>query len=416
MFSNQSPMNPISKPKSTVVTLLIAAGVFAIGLMWTGYSSFDERVITVRYLMFALAAFISFSTPYLLFPDGNTPVLQLGNVSGSRFQRYLASKILHIYWPVYLLLAVLLFGDLHTPGSAIQEKFIYLVIAYLILSGMLLIAVRRYIKSGPDSQFWKESDRGRELRVKMADYFKFPLDPGSIPSLINTIIVMTAGTLIVVVAALVSASLGIMFELAVALLFFSWGLAAAWRFKDRFEQTFYSSNAFFREFFRVNIKGEEVESSREVQQLWWVPSSLKAHVWQYLVQLDRKIPSGRMVAGGHLLIWFMAYQRPEPEFLTVLWIIFGLIHHLLIVMTFKQEISPSWLLTWIGNKSTWVYTRFWMQLRWIVPLLISMNLQYFIFGTPGFPEQGLVIIIYIIAGLGVSLVGLKTLKNEFNNQ
>ena len=408
-------LHSVKKSKSAGVVLLLIAVVTAMGLMWTGDSPFDERVVTVRYLLFALSAFVSFSTPYLLFPDSLTPILQLGNVKGRDFLFYISGKVYSFYWPVYLLIAVVLFGDFHSPFELLFEKLIYFFVAGSLLTGLLLISLRRYIKSGPDSQFWKESERGREMRIKAADYFKFPLDPGSIPSLINTITVLLVGSLSVVAASALGNFLGTVYELIAGFLLMAWGFITVYNFRLKFEQTFYSSNAFFREFFRANLKGEDAESKREVHQLWWVPGSLKPHVWQYLVQLDRKIPSGRIVAAGHALIWFMAYQRPDQEFLLILWAGFALLHHLLIIMTFKNELSPPWLLNWLGSPATWLFARFWMQIRWIIPLLISMNLQLFIFGTPGYMGQIFVIIVFVAAGLGVSLFGYQKLKNEFNH-
>lgn len=388
--------------------------VLALGILWTGNSQFEERIVTVRYLLFILSGFIAFSTPYLFFPDSTAPVLQLGNVHGKDFQGYLLLKLYSLYWPVYMLIAVILFVDIETPSEHLISKFIYFLVATLLLSGVLLISMKRYIKSGPDSQFWKESEKGRELRIKAADYFKYPLDPGSIPSLINTIVVLLIGSISVVIASSIGNSFGIIFELPVVFLVLMWGIVEVKGFKQQMVKSFYSSNAFFREFFRVNIKGMEDSVQREVEQLWWVPSSLKMHVWQYLVQLDRKIPSGRVVAAGHALIWFMAYQKPEQDFLLVLWVLFALLHHFFMVMTFKNEFSPSWLLRWVGSRSTWIFTRFWMQLRWIVPLLISMNLQLFIFAVPDWEGQILVIAIYLITGFGISVAGSAQLKSEFN--
>lgn len=408
-------MHPVKKSKPTGIILLLIAVVTVMGFMWTGESPFDERIVTVRYLLFALSAFVSFSTPYLLFPDSLTPILQLGNVKGRDFLFYILGKVFSFYWPVYLLIAVLLFGDVHSPFNFLFEKIIYFFVAGTLLTGLLLISVRRYIKSGPDSQFWKESERGRQMRIKAADYFKFPLDPGSIPSLINTIVVLLAGALSVVAASALGNLLGTVYELIAGFLLLLWGLVTVYNFRNKFEQTFYSSNAFFREFFRTNLKGEEAESKREVHQLWWVPGTLKPHVWQYLVQLDRKIPSGRIVMAGHALIWFMAYQRPDQEFLLILWAGFALLHHLLIIMTFKDELSPPWLLNWLSNPATWLFARFWMQIRWIIPLVLSMNLQLFIFGTPEYADQFFVIIVFVTAGLGISLIGFQKLKNEFND-
>src|SRR5690625_6852312 len=67
----------------------------------------------------------------------------------------------------------------------------------LSLSAVLRLACYRYLQSGPDSQFWSESEKGRRYRKKAADLFKYPLDPGSIPSLMNTVLIFLTGSLLI---------------------------------------------------------------------------------------------------------------------------------------------------------------------------------------------------------------------------
>jgi hypothetical protein len=195
-------------------------------------------------------------------------------------------------------------------------------------------------------------------------------------------------------------------------LFFTASVVYTFSNTDSTLKNYYASNAFFLEFFGSNLKGEEITSKHEVEHLWWVPSQLKVHVWQFLVQLDRKIPTGRVVFAGHLIVWFIAYQRPDPEFIAVVWILFALLHHLFTVLTFQVDMSPGWLHRWVASKWVWLGCRFWMQLRWVVPLMVSMNMQYFVFGTPGYGVQVQVISLFTVSAMIISAYGMSALNKE----
>ena len=402
------------RPKLSKPALLFTAiFVISLGLFWTGTNSIADRIITLRYFLFALIGLAAFSTPYLLFPDKYAAVIQLGNLSAKSLNHYLLKKLVFYTWPVFLLFGVILFGDLNTPTEHLLQKAVYAGVSVFLFTGLILFSLARYVKSGPDSQFWKESEKGRRLRQNMADFFKYPIDPGSVPSLLNTILIVMAGFLAIVVGAMLEQFISIFAELLWMGFVFLMAIVSMKKYTATIVRNYYSSNAFFREFFGTDLQGAEAAARREVDQLWWVPGLLKAHVWQFLVQLDRKIPSGRVVAAGHVLVWFIAYQRPDPEFLTVIWLLFALLHHLFTLLTIQPEMSPQWLLRWLGSSSIWLFSRFWMQLRWIIPLLLSMNAQLFVFGTPGFQSQAIVISIFILSSLLVSAIGVSKLRKVF---
>lgn len=421
-LTNVQYQSPYELPNSSIIpysnkyiAAIIALMTLFLGLYWVGESTLENRIVTTRYLTLILVAMTAFSTPYLLFPDRNSSILQLGNISSGRLIGYLIKRTMKLIWPIYLLFIVLMFGDLFTFDQYLVSKAAGFLSSTLLFTGLLLISIFRYVKSGLDSQFWKESERGRDLRKKMADYFKYPIDPGSIPSLINTVLITILGSVAVVVSAIIGQSLN---ELGVVLftsIFFGGSVGYVYKNTDSLLKNYYSSNAFFLEFFGSNLKGEDLTSKHEVGHLWWVPEQLKAHVWQFLVQLDRKIPAGRVVFAGHLFIWFLAYQKPEPEFITVLWILFALTHHLFVVLTFQAEMSPGWLHRWLASKWVWLISRFWMQMRWLVPLLLSMNLQLFVFGTPGYESQFLAVSLYILFSMIISAYGMAGFNKEVSS-
>lgn len=386
--------------------------IIALALFWTGTSGFDERVVTNRFFLFSLIALIAFLTPYILFPDKNLAVIQLGNLSASSIRTYFLKKIWRIVWPVYLLIFLIFFGDLQTPFTFLFEKFVLFAGSMFLLNGVILISIVRYSKSGKSSQFWKESAKGERQKM-FSEYLKYQqVDPSSLPSLINTILVFFVGSISIVIGAVIQQNIGLFFELIFFLFIFVYGIYFLKRHTYSLDQNFYASDAFFREFFGSGLKREEALSKREVGQLWWVPARFKMHVWQFLLQIDRKIPAGRAVAAGHAAVWFIAYQRPDPQFLTIIWVLFALAHQLFTIMSIQQDMSPYWMLRWIDKASIWTLSRFWMQLRWLMPLLLSMNVQYFLFGAPGFYEQSIILLIYLLSALVASVAGTIKLKQD----
>lgn len=396
--------------KSGVLSILLTVTLLA--FVWTGFSGIGERVITVRYFLFALVALVAFLTPYILFPDRNVSILQLGNFSGLRIKKYILEKIWRLAWPIYLLIPFMYFGDLQTPFDSLLEKLTYTVSSLSVFSGVLLLSIVRYVKSGESSQFWKEAEK-EERQDHFSFFLKYnQIDPSALPSLLNTILVFSVGAVSLVIGAVLQQQFSFLAE---GVFYFIILLSGLFFFITRthsVDRSFYLTDAFFHEFFGVSLKGEELTVKREVEQLWWVPSRIKMHVWQFLLQLDRKIPAGRAVAAGHAAVWFIAYQRPEPQFLTIIWILFGVLHQLFTLMSIQQQMAPYWMLRWVDDTRIWALSRFWMQFRWLVPLLLSMNVQYFIFGVPGFYEQGIVIAIFLISALLTSLFGTMKLKQD----
>jgi hypothetical protein len=404
----------INRKTSGFTLLTIAILAIILGLIWTGNLSLESRVITLRYFLFVLTGLAAFLTPYLLFPDKNTPLIQLGNLDERNLTRYIFTKLGSYCWPVLLLMAVMLIGDVNNPFENLTVKIISIVSSWLFFVSVVMLSVVRYVKSGPASQFWKESKKGRDIRQKVADYLKYPIDPGSIPSLMNTMIILTLGSGTIIFAVYLGGVIHPVAETAVFAGLFIYAVHYLQKFTGSIVRDFYSSNSFFREFFGVNMKGEEAMAAREVHQLWWVPGYLRMHVWQFIVQLDRIVPAGRAVAAGHLIVLFIAYQRPDPQFLTIIWVIFALLHHLFVLLTFRDEIAPPWLLRWVAPSHIWFLSRVWIQIRWLLPLLLGMNVQYFLFGTPGLASQVGVTITYLLSGIFISATGMAKLFKRAN--
>lgn len=371
--------------------------------MWTGTSSLPDRVISLRMLLFFSSALIAFITPYLLFPDPFAVVLQLGNTGASGILHHMLKRTDAIWSGAIVTIGAVCFGDLYSPFTDLDTKALYFVLGTLFFSGLMGYSISRYARSGEKSRFWKESDRGRDLRSKMGEYFKYPIDPGSIPSFINTVIIGGLGMVAVSVGAALYGRYGSVFELLPALCLMILASFSLTRLHHHAVRNFYATNAFFNEFFGETIAGKEAESKIQVNQLWWVPASIKCHVWALLLQLDRKFPAGRVLFVGHVLIWLLSYQRPAEQTMISAWFLFALFHHAIIVISLSDDYAPSWFRKWIGSATQWVMIRMWIQIRWVLILAVSIWVNSLIFGHVSYAVQGGIIIFYILSAGFISL-------------
>jgi len=387
----------------TTLTIVLAVLVIALGLLWTGNDPLSDRVVTLRMFLIFISGFVAFATPFLLFPDKYAATIQLGNLHGPDLIRHITQKTKRVFLLSGLLVVILCLGNpLYDTGDLLMQ-IIYLSYGIIMIVGLQLLSTSRYLRSGKSSQFWKESEKGRDLRKQLADYMKYPMDPGTIPSLINTILITSAGMIAVAVGALFSGIFGPVFELLPAFLLFIGGIYSFRRTAAATEMHYLCTNAFFREFFGTTIAGSEQKEAVKTEQLWWVPSGIKTNVWALLVQLDRKFPAGRVIIAGHVLVWLLSYQRPGGDMMLTTWILFSVMHHGLIFLSASEEFTPVWWQRWMAGGLNWLMSRFWMQFRWVLLLLVSVWLNGFIFGHTGNAEVVMMAGVYILTGFLFSL-------------
>lgn len=373
-------------------------------LLWTGSSALPERVVSIRMLLFFGSALVAFITPYLLFPDSLAVVLQLGNRSNRGIFYHILSRTSTVFTAAIVAIAGVSFGDLNSPLSDLGIKALYFSYGTLFFCGLMGISIGLYARSGEKSRFWKESEKGRKLRADMADYLKYPIDPGSIPSFINTAIVGGLGMIGVSMGSAAYGSFGPVYELMPAFILVVIGTVILFRLSGDTAMHYYSTNAFFNEFFGETIAGKEAESKIQVEQLWWVPGPIKSHVWATLLQLDRKFPAGRILFVGHLLIWLLSYQDPAEQTMISAWMLFAISHHAIILISLSDEYAPAWFRQWIGSSTQWTMVRIWMQMRWILILAVSIWVNSLIFGHVSYMAQGGILALYVISAAFIALI------------
>lgn len=388
--------------------------VFGIGLflLVRDGETVEESRRTVRYLLFAWVALLAWILPYITFPDPKTGLWQLLNRSGRWYHRHLLRRHRYLVTGgMLLLLATVMDGP---DGFRFGMEALWVVLyGFGILLGIWWLAAADLIGIGARSQYWQESDEGRKLALKVAAIAKYPVDPGSFPTLISTVRLALVGMGGVVAGAWIYSVAGSQGELAISILIL---LVGAFRYgfkQKRAAAYYYQTNAFFSEFFSPPRTTGDGERELAPNQLWWIPSSLRIHAWALLVQLDRTLPAGRALLVGHLLIWILAYSGADGGQLWIFWCGFALLHQAWILPTSSSDLAPAWLLRSLATPWQWLQVRFWMQVRWVLPLLASAGVMQWLFGPFGSGSLPGLAGVYLLATLVTAAA--VTVRSHYRN-
>lgn len=393
--------------KSWPDRLLVLLPALLLASLFTAIShdyEYNNRLVMMRYLLFAYSGLFAFILPYISFPDPDKNLYQLGNVNS----RDLLKSYLVNHRPVWgvcvLLLIVVALADSRGITGEFISQLTLLVYSILFFTGIYLFASYRYIKIGKDSQEWQEGERGRQISLQLADLAKYPVDPGSIPSLINSILISLLGMLGVVTGALFFGFAGPPGELLIAFLFFLFGMNRFYSLKEIGDRCYYQTNAFFSEFFGLASGPGSGREPLKVDQLWWIPGRWKPNSWGLMLQMDRKLPAGRYIAVGHLFIWVIAYQDAGRFVMLSSWALFAILHHGLLFLTATSSIAPKWWLRIIDKPLHWIASRIWVQARWLLPIMLSMTVMKWIFELFTWQDLGWVAMLYVFSGAVIATI------------
>lgn len=377
--------------------------LIAFWLIWNGEGQVEENRIRVRYLLFAWSGLVAFILPYISFPDPSRRICQLGNLPPrALMKRYLYRHRLL----VVIALVVLLLTALPASGSGtLPERLLLFVSGGLFLGGIYLYSAARYLNTGSESQQWQESERGRSVSMKLAALAKYPVDPGSIPSLISSAWIAIVGMMGVVAGALLSSLFGGLWgELVWGGFFFLFGLQRCYRLVPEADRLFYQTNAFFGEFFGELKQGKAGPEPLKADQIWWIPTRWRVHGWAIMAQMNRVLPAGRFIAGGHLFLWILAYRDLEGGVLILFWMFFAILHQGLLLLTTDSSLVPVWWLRLLDSPAHWMATRFWVQVRWLLPLLAGLVVMKWLFARFGWMEIAQVGLVYLASAALASIV------------
>lgn len=343
-------------------------------LLLAADADLDTRIRLLRYWTLLASAVFAISVPHVLLPDPHVHMLQRLNRTPHRLFSYQAKQ-----WGVvvggFLLPGLLLtFYEPGDYGLHLATKAGHGLANLLVVLGIGAYSFERYVTIGPTSQAWQEGNKGQAWR-SMMEHSSIPLGVpnGLVPALTATARVFTVGLLGMAVVAYVSRDLGPLWGWIPGGLLLGWTAFRLLRLLPSYDRSFYATNAFYSEIFR-RAGGVHVTDREPIPYgaVYWVPPRWKPSVWASLRQLDRKLPLGRFIALGHLGLWILFFQDAAADIITVYLLLFIAAQNGTAFLLVTRTFAPMPFQTLIQSPRAWVITRFFANLRWTMPFLLSL--------------------------------------------
>lgn len=354
---------------------LLFAVLVAVCLMLTADTDIETRIVLLRYWALVAAGVYAIAVPHVLLPDAAVPMLQRLN----RSPRRLLAHQLRAWRVVVMVFALpgMVLG-LYDPGGFGEDlalKSLHLAANLLVVLGVGGYSFARYINIGPTSQAWQEGKKGGAYRrLKSGSTMGgFAVPDGLVPAITATTRVFAVGLLVLAASAYVGRGIAPALAWVPGLLLLGWSAETLRRLLPAYDRAFYATNAFYSELFRraggVHVADREPIPFRAV---YWAPRRWKPSVWASLLQLDRKLPLGRFIALGHVGLWLLFFQDATPATVAVYLVLFIVAKNGASYLLVTKPFAPFPFRALRQPPPAWVATRFFVNLRWTLPFLLSL--------------------------------------------
>lgn len=397
-------MKTISQPASLSNRILfgLLLGVLAYFSVEAGAgASLETRVTMLGYCVLFASALFATSLPNALIPDSLLSFHQLVNTSpralfAAQFRRWLP-------WIGSMLVppAIIAFYDPGAYAESLGSKFLMALGSMIAIAAIGMYSFAFYYGIGPVAQRWQEGTAGQWYdRLKEYSSHPVPLPRGLIPALTATSRVFSLGIVVAIVQLYLTRDAVTIHLLWPALALFLWAVVRLQRLQASFDRAYYHTNAFYREIFQ---RGSLRTSEREpisYEAVYWVPARWRSHAWVNLVQLDRVMPIGRFFAIGLFVLAILIWQRIDPVYITTYLLLFIAAKNLASLTLSRADINPPVLQRLFQSRLDWSLTRFFINVRWTLPLLIGLLALGWL--HPGFSMQAAGI--WTLADLALSFI------------
>lgn len=372
--SGSSPLPAAPWSQRAAYGLLLAVlcgGAVILG----GAADPSSRAAGLRLWVLAGAGLFAVAPPNVLLPDRNAPMLQLLNWSPSRLLRYQLGRMAPLVVLVALPAGVLAFADVVDPGRALGAKGRALGQALLLIVGTAGDSFVHFATLGPRSQAWQERKAGQWYGRAVEETGQgVSLPRGLVPALFAT-----TRCFLVALAAVILSAAGAQAGLGVAtwgpgFILLGWAGIRLWRERTTYDRHFYHTTAFYDEVLGGGMLQTNGRDAIPYDALYWVPPRWRPSTWASLLQLDRLLPMGRLVALAHAGLWLLCVQEVSAVgtagYLTVLFVAQTAACGLL---TTRPTASLSFQHT-VQSTAAWIGTRTFVNLRWLPAHMGSLAL------------------------------------------
>lgn len=352
-------------------------------------AALETRIVLLRYWMLLAAAVFSVIPPHVLLPDPHVAQLQRLNRSPGGLLRHQLQRWLPIVGAALVPGVLLALVDTGAPLTALGPKLTHLAAGALIVGGTGLYAFERYATLGPRSQAWQEGKAGgtyRTMKQHASASGLLAVPDGLVPAVLATPRIFGLGIAMIIAAAYLSA----LHPLAVLLPGVLLCARAAQRLAShvpRYDRAFYATSAFYSEIFR-SAGGTRVADREPIpyDAVYWVPHALRPAVWAGLRQMDRRLPLGRFIIVGHVLLWVLFFQDAAMDAIATYLVLFFLAKNAAVFVLTRRGMAPPAFHLTLQSPARWIITRFFVNLRWTLSVLISLILVAFFDSAFGYTD------------------------------
>ncbi len=317
---------------------------------------------------------MAFILPHVLFPDSNFAAIQLLNFSPGQIISYQIRNQRFLLITILISYLIIAFFDPGGWDHEIIQKTTILFDGILFLAGIFSLSYYLYARVGIESQAWQEGLKGAKVRDFQKETGSVQVSPGSLPTFQTTIIITLAGMLSVVFGAYVSELIHFRIEWLPGIFLIIIGFSLIRKNASVFDRFFYQTHAFYSDFLSDSSGSETANRTATYQSIYWVPERWKPSAWAGIVQIDRYFPMGRIVFLGHFILWLLFYFGSAPFIRNSYLFLFVLLQNTSIYLLLNKRIGPvSWNYR-IQKPTDWVLTRFFIQIRWLLPFILSLTL------------------------------------------
>ena len=375
-FVQSSPHLPRpTRPSSTgrIAFALLFAVLAYVAAVLAADADLATRRVTLRMWALLGAGLFAVAAPNVLAPDPSAPVQQLLNRSPARLLRLQLRRWLPVVGLFVVPAWVLAFFDPANPAGNLLPKAAYAAQATLVLLATGLYSFDVYATIGATSQAWNEGREGQWYHRARDTYGQgFDVPPGLVPALFATARCFGAGILVVVAGSMV---FGVApgWTWVPAALFLGWTAARVVRHRSAFDRHYYHTNAFYGEVLGGGSLGASDREPIAIESLYWIPQAVRPAAWASLRQLDRRLPMGRLIALGHVVLWVLLAQEASDAAVTsTLLLIVGVQNAAGGILATSSMAAPTLHLV-LQSPTRWWMSRFFVNLRWLAPLVASLS-------------------------------------------
>ncbi len=343
----------------------LALGVLAyVALLLAAEASPAARARLMRYWVLAGASVGAVAVPHVLFPDPDVSLYQLLNRTPRALFGGHVRRVVRLGSLLVVPGFILAFYDPSTFGDGLGRKSLQLAEGLLLLAGAGAYSLAYYATLGRRSQAWQEGAVPAWYR-RMQEHST--TGSAGVPQGLVPAITATGRILVVAVLALGASAYAARWAPALALapaaLFAAWATWRMLRTRPAYDRHFYQTNAFYGEVFRRGARGEE-RAPVAYEAVYWAPARWRPAVWASLRQMDRRLPLGRLVALGHVLLWVLLLQEAAPAAVTAYLVLFAAAKNAACYVLATPALAPMDAQLARQSAAGWLATRWLVNLRW----------------------------------------------------